>query len=174
MLNTSQDLTEKKLLILYILKTLGFPATNLQLLRIAAEFKLMNYFELQEYLVELADYALIDLHTKPYGDVYTIMPSGVETLEHFYKRIRLSLRQQIDEYVAQNSDKMRSEKQIITRIKETSPNDYIAECMIIENDFPLLSIGINVPTISHAELILGNWGKNASEIYRFLVEKLSQ
>ncbi|MHB1315844.1 MAG: DUF4364 family protein [Christensenellales bacterium] len=172
--NHFQELTEKKLLILYILKKLGFPATNLQLLRIAAEYKFMNYFELQEYIVELADCAFIDLHKKAYGDVYSIMPSGIDALEHFHKRIRLSFRLQIDDFIQSNAEKMKSEKQLITRIKENMPNEYMAECLIIENDSPLLTLSFNVPTISQAELMLGNWEENASEIYCYLIDKLSQ
>ena len=57
---SSLELAENKLLLLYILKTLKQPISNTQLTEIVLENSFINYFTLQQYIAELDESKFIE------------------------------------------------------------------------------------------------------------------
>ena len=57
---SSLELAENKLLLLYILKTLRQPISNTQLTEIVLENSFINYFTLQQYVNELEEAQFIE------------------------------------------------------------------------------------------------------------------
>ena len=53
MLESTVELAENKLIVLYIIKKVNYPISNTQLSEIVLENNLMNYFIFQQYLTEL-------------------------------------------------------------------------------------------------------------------------
>ena len=53
MLESTIELAENKLIVLYIIEKVNYPISNTQLSEIVLENNLMNYFVFQQYLTEL-------------------------------------------------------------------------------------------------------------------------
>ena len=64
MLGDSLDLAENKLLVLYIFSKLKFPISNIQVTQIILENNLINYFTLQQYILELVSSDFLNYTTE--------------------------------------------------------------------------------------------------------------
>ena len=60
MYENSSELAENKLLMLYVLKTINEPISNIQLTEIILENNFINYFTFQQYLAELEESKFVE------------------------------------------------------------------------------------------------------------------
>ncbi len=73
-------IAQNKLLILYLLKTIGMQLSELQILRIVSENGWLNYFDLKECMFELIESRLIEQRETPGGVFYAITEQGCSTV----------------------------------------------------------------------------------------------
>ncbi|NRT27469.1 putative transcriptional regulator [Clostridium beijerinckii] len=62
MYESSSELAENKLLMLYVLKSIKNPISNTQLTEIILENNFINYFTFQQYLSELEESKFVEYH----------------------------------------------------------------------------------------------------------------
>lgn len=168
----TREFTENKLMLLYFLEQTGVALTNLQISRFIWESGLMNYFDMQQCLYELAEQMMIDYFKKPYGSFYEITPLGRETLSMFSKGIRLSSRNAIKAYADKNRDSLREETHFFAEYEKVAENRYIVHCRVIEQEHELFGLSLDVPTTAQAEAICRNWQSGATELYRHAMDTL--
>ena len=72
----SFEKAENKVLLLYFIKFIQIPVSNMQLTRIMLENRFMNYFLLQQGLHELINDKLVNNETRDNIDYYTITQQG--------------------------------------------------------------------------------------------------
>ena len=87
---SSLELAENKLLLLYILKTLRQPISNTQLTEIVLENSFINYFTLQQYVNELEEAQFIE-YSEVMDKNYTLHKKVI-MYYHFLKTEYLRLR----------------------------------------------------------------------------------
>ncbi|MGI6168594.1 MAG: DUF4364 family protein [Christensenellales bacterium] len=168
----TREFTENKLVLLDLLDQTGVPLTNLQISRFAWEYGLMNYFDMQECLYELAQQMMIDYFKKPYGSFYEITPLGKETLSMFSKGIRQSSRKIIQTYAEQNRDRLREETHLLSDYEKIAEDRYVVRCRAIEQEYEIFTLSLDVSTSAQAETACNNWQSGAAELYRHAMETL--
>lgn len=164
--------TEGKLLTLYALHELG-PCSNLQLISFMAENDLMNYFDLQAALYELALRGQVIKEKLPGDDRYTITPEGEEAISLFMGRLGDSSLLRVRLAAPDFRERLRRQRELYANVSHESRSEYHALMGISEGGMRLLHLDLSLPTAELADRFRGNWGGKAREIYDFIIRSLS-
>ena len=169
---SSQYLTLYKMIVLYMLKRCDTPLSKSQIYDFILDKEYTTFLTLQEVFSELASSELVLEKTAANRTYLELTPEGEETLKFFGNRINPAIKMEIDEYLRENSMKLRNEASIISDYRKTGDNEYTAMLTAKENGQNLVDINLIVPTEEIAQSVCNRWQENNSEIYQFLIEKL--
>jgi len=161
----SFEKAENKVLLLYFIKFINIPVSNMQLTRIMLENRFMNYFLLQQGLHELISDKLVNNETRDNIDYYTITQQGEKMLEMFEGILPAGIKARIREIVEIIRPAIRYEASVIAEYTLENENEYEVKCKIIENFKPLIDIRLSVGSREDARHICKNWKEQAKEIY---------
>ncbi len=161
----SQEKAENKVLLLYFMKKVHIPASNMQLTRIMLENRFMNYFLLQQSLHEMRMDGLILIQTRDNIDYYTPSPEGERVLDMFLDLIHVGIRTRLDENIDVIRATIRHEASVIAEYTLENENEYEVKCRIVEDYRPLIDIRLSVGSREDARNICNNWREKAKEIY---------
>ncbi|NRW97038.1 putative transcriptional regulator [Clostridium beijerinckii] len=89
MYESSSELAENKLLMLYVLKSIKNPISNTQLTEIILENNFINYFTFQQYLSELEESKFVEYHDVNDKKLLILTEKGDNVLSLFKDRISL-------------------------------------------------------------------------------------
>ncbi|MGL4874610.1 MAG: DUF4364 family protein [Clostridium sp.] len=169
---SSLELAENKLLVLYILKLLKQPITNTQLTEIVLENSFINYFTLQQYISELSEATFIQYIEVSDKKLISLTEKGDNVLSFFRDRISPSQLSSIDEYIKNHIDLIKKELTIHSDYTLAKNNNFLVHIKALEDDLPLIDLKLSVPTKKQATYICGKWQENPSEIYNQIITLL--
>ncbi|MGL4848410.1 MAG: DUF4364 family protein [Clostridium sp.] len=169
---SSLELAENKLLVLYILKLLKQPITNTQLTEIVLENSFINYFTLQQYISELSEATFIQYIEVSDKKLISLTEKGDNVLSFFKDRISASQLTSIDEYIKNHIDLIKKELTIHSDYTLVKNNNFLVHIKALEDDLPLIDLKFSVPTKKQATYICGKWQENPSEIYNQIINLL--
>lgn len=169
----SEQLTQYKLMVLYMLKKVNFPLTYSQM----TEFflgKYTNYFTFQQVIGELGDSKLISSETIRNTSYYEITREGEEALYFFQKKVPEAILNDINQYLKENKFKLRNETGIIADYYRGTNQDYIVHCIVKEGRTTLLEVNISVPDQTQAASMCNHWERQCQDIYAYLMKKMME
>lgn len=169
---SSQYLTLYKMIVLYMLRRCEVPLSKSQIYDFILEKEYTTFLTLQEVFSELASSELVIEKTVANRTFLEITKEGDETLKYFGNRINPSIRQQIDEYLRDNSMKLRNETAIQGDYHKTAENEYTVRLVAKENGQNLVDISLPVPTEEIAQSICDKWQEKNADIYQYLINQL--
>ena len=169
---SSRYLTLYKMIILYMLKRCDVPLSKSQIYDFILEKEYTNFLTLQEVFAEMASSELVKEKRMGNRTFLEITEEGEETLKFFGNRINPEIKEQIDQYLKDNSLRLRNEASILGDYQKTGDNEYMAHMLAKENGQTIVDIQIPVPTEEMAQFVCDNWQRKNQEIYQFLVETL--
>lgn len=172
MFETSSELAENKLLLLYILETLKRPISNTQLTDIVLENNLINYFTLQQYVSELEYSEFIKYETFNEKRLLTITQKGENVLSFFRDRISSSKMSIIENYLKEKIEAIKKELTLHSDYTLNKDDSYLVHIKALEDDFPLIDLKINLPTKKQAQFLCTKWNNNPSDIYNEILNLL--
>jgi hypothetical protein len=161
-----------KLIVLYILEKIEFPLTNTQITNIVLENNIINYFSLQESIVELEQSDLVKLERN--GQKVTFQPSdiGLKTLTMFQTKIPKSVRTTLAEYISKNKEQIKKDSEIQADFVKKNDHEYIVNLKAIENDIVLIDLKLSVVSAKQAKLICEKWKSSSGRIYGQIMDTL--
>ena len=163
---------ERKLVTLYTLRELG-PCSNLQLIAFTARHGVMNYFDLQWALHDLAAAGLALRGRGASDDSYTLTPQGEEAIRLFERRVGSSLLTRVTQEVPAFREEMRRERELFAQVSHEGRSEYHASIGIRENGMDLLRLDLSLPTAEMAQRFCDSWAASAREVYDLLIRRLS-
>lgn len=169
---SSQDLALHKLMILYILNKIEMALTNSQLTQIVMENEIMNYFALQQFILELEEGHFTNHFVEDNKDYMHITHDGLKMLEFFMARIPEDLKDRVDKYIETSKEIILKEMQIKSDYLKKNDNEFIVNLKVIENQSYLINIDLNVASKEQAKSICDNWKQNAENLYGEIIEVL--
>lgn len=169
---SSLELAENKLLLLYILKTLKQPISNTQLTEIVLENSFINYFTLQQYVNELEEAQFIEYSEVMDKNLMKLTPKGDSVLSFFKDRISSSKMSLINEYIKSHIDLIKKELTIHSDYTIGENDTFIVDIKALEDDSPLIELKLSVPTKKQATYLCNKWQENPSEIYNQIINLL--
>lgn len=164
-IESSRELAENKLILLYIINSLEPPVSNLLLTKIILENKLMNYIFLQQYLDDLCDGKFLD--KTDYNDKisYRISPAGKQSLDYFISLIGAGTKSRIDEALSDYKKRIKYENSIVADFVAVSENKYVTTLKISEGSVTYINLELTVGSRNDAQKICSNWKKHSEKLY---------
>ena len=169
---SSQYLTLYKMIVLYMLKRCDVTLSKSQIYDFILEKEYTTFLTLQEVFSELASSNLITEKTMANRTYLEITDEGSQTLEFFGNRINPAIKEQIDDYLKENSMKLRNDSSILGDYRKVGENEYTVQLLAKENGQNLIYIRVPVPTEEIAQHMIDNWQEKNTEIYQYLFSQL--
>ncbi|WP_026477078.1 DUF4364 family protein [Alkaliphilus transvaalensis] len=170
--NSSQQLAEKKLLLLYIFQQLEAPVTHSQMTDFILENELLNYFIFQQFLAELKDSGFISEEVKENEQIFNITDKGKDTLNYFIKRIPQKQLDKINTLLKTAKEDLIKKSEVIADYIKVKDGEFVVNLKVVENEIPIVSLSLNVATSQQAKLICENWRNNTQHIYGTIINSL--
>jgi len=164
--------SQNKLLMLFLLNTLGTRLSESQLLRIVSDNEWMNYFDFELTLHILADSHMVYQDQSINGVFYSITDIGRQTLEFFEKELPYSLRQTVREYCNQNIDELKLEARLFGEYLCISEDEYLVRLRILDKNATIFELNLMAASKEEAALYVENWPKRAQQLYKMSYEML--
>lgn len=169
---TQDSLTLYKLIVLYMLERVSFPLTKAQISDFILEKEYTDFLTLQQAISELTDSGMVIATTIGNRTQLRITEEGENTLSFFQNRISNSIKEEIRNYLKENSLKLHNEVSITSEYHRTLSGEYAAHLSAKEKSADLVDITLSVPFEEMASSICDNWQKKNQEIYKYLTEQL--
>ena len=112
MLQSTNDLTVNKLVVLYLLAKVKMTLSLSQITQTILERAYTDYFSLQQYLNEMVDAGFVIQEKESHISWFSITDKGLETLGFFESRISLSTREELDSFIEHNWRTLRNEMEV--------------------------------------------------------------
>ncbi len=173
MFENTIELAENKLLLLYIIKKINYPISNMQLSEIVLENNLMNYFIFQQYLSELiASNFLILKEEDEEINIISLSDTGSRVLNLFYQRISSYKKNIIDEYIKSKIDTIKKEHTIHADYTVSEDGSFLVELKAMEGDYIIINLKLSVASKKQAQDLCKRWKDNSSDIYKEMLKVL--
>lgn len=162
-----------RILILYILKELALPISNLQLTDILATRAFLDYFSQQETLAELLETGMITEETdEAERKFYVITPAGLEAADTLTSLIPSPIRQNFDSHKKEIREMVKRNWEVnATQHIDAQDNHYV-RCFVRDGDTFLVDMKILAGSKKLASEMCLGWRKNTEQIYSKLIEQL--
>ncbi|MFR8548121.1 MAG: DUF4364 family protein [Lachnospiraceae bacterium] len=167
-----EPFTLYKLIVLYMLEKVDFPLTNSQISEFILDREYTTYFTLQSVLSELSESGMIHQETIRNTSYYSLNTAGEEALRYFQNRISKSIRDEIDQYIAENKMELRDEVSVISDYYKNTADEYSVHCIVKEKYSNPIDLTITVPDETQAKIVCRNWKRNCQRIYEYVMKEL--
>ncbi|MBW4829713.1 MAG: DUF4364 family protein [Clostridiaceae bacterium] len=171
-IDSTEELAQNKLLLLYIIDKSEIPLTNGQITEFVLENNYMNYFLVQQFLSELTRSKFIEYSRQEEKERYTILKKGKLTLDYFIHKIPDEIKNDIDKKFEVKKEELKRETQIIGDYFKKNENEYVVNLKLVEKDCTLFSLYLNVVSSEQAKMICNNWKSNPDKIYQEILNTL--
>lgn len=172
MYESTVELAENKLLLLYIIKNIKLPISNSQLTEIILENGFINYFTLQQYISELVSSSFLKYDNKNDKKMLIMTDKGEKVLSLFVDRISVSKIEIVDAYIKEKLENIKKELTLTANYTIEDNDNFIVNLKAIENDSLLIDLKISVASNKQAISLCNKWKSNSSEIYNKIMQLL--
>ena len=170
----SETLAENKVLILYILDSVGKPITNDALYSIVTSAIELNYFYFQQFLLDLIEAKYVACYNKETQDVYNLTEAGKETLDLTLDILPGIIKLKVDTNLKSSMEMFENDQSVIAEYMPKSENEYEVKCKIVEDNEIIFDITTYAYSRDQAQIIVDNWKKNAIKIYPKIIQLLTK
>ena len=134
----------------------------------------MNYFALQEYilnLIEVGDIAEVEIEK---DRVYTLSTSGEETIGFFESKIPYSIREKLDVMIKRVNDNANPSNKIDVDYYPLNEKEYGVKFTMKENDVTMLSLDVYIGDRENAKKVCNYFKENTNEVYSEIFKIVSK
>lgn len=168
----SQIEVRHKLLMLYTLSEFKMPLTNVQFTEFIMELHFIDYFTVQQYLVELIEKGMIEVSESGSTPNYLISSQGLSALSFFNDRVPQDLKNRISKAVVIKRRSIYRDAEILSEYRQINDQEYIAHLRVEEHGHTLIDIELSLVTNRQAKDVCRKWKDDAPEIYAALIRSL--
>ena len=168
-LHDKNNITENKLIVLYMLHKFKAPLTFEFMFDFISLKDWMTYFDMHQIMLDLTDEGLI----KAEDNQYETTLQGVNVLEEFRKRIPFSVRRDIENHAIIFRTPVLENMQIKADYEQDSQNEFPVTLEIFENKIRVFSLKVVAASGREAEQICESFRSQAGVIYSTALSMLS-
>jgi len=174
MLDSGKKLAEHKLILLYIIDNFEASLSNIEIMKIVLENKLMDYFEFQGILSELCSNGLVVSDGCDGKTYYSVTPHGRKSLSFFGSIVPIGIMHKIDTLINMQKEDKKLDSFIFADFEESSDDSYNVSCRVSHDSKYLIDLKLTSADIDTASAICRNWKKYFQEIYPEIIEILTK
>ena len=164
----TEELAQNKLLLLYIIKTATYSFTKEDLTEFILEKDYMNYFFIQQYILELLESGFIKADNQD-EEKFMLLEKGSLALDYFESKIPETLKEELDEIFQKEEKIKKQETQVVSEYFEKENNQFNVNLKLVENEDILFSLYLNVGTLEQAESICKIWKDEPDSVYQGII-----
>ena len=168
----NNSLVENKVLILYILNSIGRSITDNGLYKITSAINNINYFYFSNLLEDLVESKLVGSYTKEEQILYEITSDGKNSLELTLDALPGLMKLKADNKLKDELINVEEESSVTAEFIPENEKDYTVKCKIIENNRTIFEVSTFAGSNEQAKRIADNWRKDAYKIYPKILELL--
>ena len=172
MKQSTQDLAENKVLILYLINKLPDGIKSDNLFKIVSSTNGINYFYFQELLSDLIATNLVGSFTKDEDTFIKITSEGENSLSLTKSLLPGILKLKADNVFKDEISEIVEESSIITEYIPKDENNYTVKCKIVKKNETLFEISAFAGSRERAKQISDNWKNNANNLYPKIIDLL--
>ena len=172
MFENTLELAESKLLLLYILNKVKFPVSNNQLTQIILENNLINYFTLQQYIVDMVSSNLLKYTDEETKSRIILTEKGIRVLSFFENRISEEKMNIITAYLSTNMEYIKREVTVSADYTIEQKDTFVVDLRAVENETTLIDIKLTVGSNKQARDLCTKWKTNSSDLYNKIINLL--
>lgn len=168
------EITNNKLLILFVLDKLEMPISEELLLQICSIDNIwIPYLFCKDIIGDLLASGFITrTETKGDTELITLTTDGRTCLAHFYNDIPASVREDVAEFIKEQRLSYRKRQEFRSDYYKNTDGTYTVNLKIIEVAQPLMDLKFAVANRSIALSVANSWNDKAAEVYRAIHEIL--
>jgi hypothetical protein len=172
MVGGQREAHRDKLTLMYALMVLG-PCTEDQVVRMNDAFSLMEQFQLYVVLGDLKDAHLVMEEQRPEGRLLRVTEDGENMVNMFGEDIWPGSKIKIDDQAAEWKRMIRDELQMPAEW-ERQEDRYLVTLRLLENGSEIFNLKLPAVDRQQAVDFSRRWPKQASFLYRTIMEKLGE
>ena len=158
-----------RILLCYILSSVGAPLARQDLTRIIQEKGLANYFEVEDALASLLAQGNISQDGEGY---YTVTAAGKEIANSLDATLPLSVRDKALEAAFTTRSRSRSQRQNRVHSQQTE-RGVQTPCHISSGEMDLMEVSLYVPDKAQAEMVKDRFHKDPQGFYQLVLAALT-
>lgn len=164
----TEELAQNKLLLLYIIKKASYSFSKVELTEFILSKEYMNYFLIQQYLLELLESKFIKMDTSGEEKIL-LLEKGDLALDYFESKIPLTFKEDLDKVYKSEQIIKKRESQVVSEYFKKENDQYTVNLKLVENEETLFSLYLNVASPTQAESICNTWKNDPDKIYQGIV-----
>jgi len=168
------DFTENVLIVLYILQKAGLGLTLEQINAIFLNTTELNYIDAALALEHLKEQELLSQHETPTGVYFLPTIEGRRVLGHFITSIRSRIRENIDQYITENKEKLQLAAELKSDYVPVGDGSYLVVLRTYEKAKLLSEIALFAVDAAEAHMLAENWTERAGEVHSAVYKILSR
>ena len=172
LMENTGELAQNKLVLLYIINLSSKEFTNNEITEFVLEQNFMNFFLIQQYLLELIESNFIELISKDNEQVYRILEKGTVALSYFADRIPSIIKEDLHRVFNKINQDIKTNSQIIADYFQKENGQFVVNLKLIENEDTLFSLYLDVATKKQTEILCNKWKENPDYIYQNIINLL--
>ncbi len=170
---SSNKIAQDKLKLLYILKYINTPLTNIEITNFILDNDIMDYFTLQEFLGDLCDSGFVLLNSKNGNEYYSISKEGIDVLDMFGDKLPDYFLKQVEKSFSVFKIEIKKHRELLGHYYKKQDDEFIVSLQAIENESTIFSLSVNVPEEELAKHICKRWDSNPEEIFSKIIKTLT-
>lgn len=162
-----KKIAKNKLIILYFLQKMGLFLSNSEICQFILEYEYMDYFTVQQYLVELIDANSIKKVSEQNETRYGITSDGEDVMNYFRSLLTEDVKRDVSVYVRENNARVKKEYAVSAHyFEEFEEDNFFVKCGLCDDDGSvLMEISASVVSKMQAMEMCRNWKKNVNTLY---------
>lgn len=161
-----------KLLICYLLRSVGRPLTKETIDEVMQSYGLANYFAVSQSLLELAEAGSITCVNVQGTAAYQLEQSGRQAADMLESALPVTVREKAVNAALRLLAKERRERENTVRIEKKDGRCTVV-CSILDNDVELMGVRLFVGDELQAQTVKENFLRDPSGIYQSLIAQLT-
>ncbi len=178
LLTDKEQVVLDKLTMLFVIDKMEIPLTEDSILDICSVKNswIKNYMDCKAIIHELVDSQLLSKigNVEEGKELFALSYEGRECLAHLYKRIPLSSREEISQYLQANRLNVKSAQEYSATYVKNNDGSYNVTLQIYEplRTSPMFELHIKAPSRQSANEAIHKWKSQAPNIYEMIFENL--
>lgn len=170
---SGNKIAQDKLKLLYILKYINTPLTNIEITNFILDNDILDYFTLQQFLGDLLDSKFVSLSSKNGNEYYSISEAGTDALDMFSEKLPEYFIKQVETSFSNFKMEIKKHRELLGHYYKRKEDEYIVSLQVIENESSIFSLSINVPDEDLAKHICKKWDSNPEKIFSSIIKTLT-
>ncbi len=170
---SSNKIAQDKLKLLYILKYINMPLTNIEITNFILDNDILDYFTLQQFLVDLFDSNFVVLNSKNGNEYYSISKEGIDVLDMFDEKLPDYFLKQVEKSFSNFKVEIKKHRELLGHYYKKQDDEFVVSLQAMENGSTIFSLSINVPDEKLAKNICKKWDSNPEEIFSKIINTLT-